>query len=126
MATSALACSRPSISAVSDCYWVEAGLIVEMEKPLPLRFQNISVECGYRLDLLVENKVVVEVKTVDALAPVHRAQMRTYLRLAECPVGLILNFNVSSLKHGIRRIVNRRCLDPHEVALLRSATEEGE
>jgi GxxExxY protein len=105
---------------------VEAGLIVEMEKPLPLRFQNISVECGYRLDLLVENKVVVEVKTVDALAPVHRAQMRTYLRLAECPVGLILNFNVSSLKHGIRRIVNRRCLDPHEVALLRSATEEGE
>jgi GxxExxY protein len=73
---------------------VEADLVVEIEKPVPVRFRNLDVECGYRLDLLVENKVVVEVKTVEAIAPVHEAQMRTYLRLAECPVGLILNFNV--------------------------------
>ena len=97
---------------------VEEGLIVEMEKPLPARFRNLSLECGYRLDLLVENKVVVEVKTVDALAPVHRAQMRTYLRLAECPVGLIINFNVSSMRYGLRRVVNKRCLDPGDAALL--------
>ena len=105
---------------------VEAGLIVEMEKPLPARFRNLSLECGYRLDLLVENKVVVEVKTVDALGPVHRAQMRTYLRLAECPVGLIINFNVSSLRYGLRRVVNKRCLDPREVALFEAAKEEDE
>jgi GxxExxY protein len=84
---------------------VEAGMVVEMEKPVPVRFRDLSLDCGYRLDLLIENKVVVEVKAVDALAPIHRTQLRTYLRLADCPVGLILNFNVPLLKarHPARR-----------------------
>ncbi|MGH9329278.1 MAG: GxxExxY protein, partial [Vicinamibacterales bacterium] len=60
------------------------------------------------------NKVVVEVKAVDALAAIHIAQMMTYLRLTNCPVGLILNFNVPSLRHGIRRVVNKRCLEPQQ------------
>ena len=68
--------------------------------------------------------MVVEVKAVDALAPIHRTQLRTYLRLAECPVGLILNFNVPLLKHGIRRVVNKRCLTTEELAMLRSASDE--
>jgi GxxExxY protein len=102
---------------------VEAGLIVEMEKPLPVRFRTLTVDCGYRLDLVVEHKVIVEVKTVETLAPIHRTQMQTYLRIAECPVGLILNFNVSSLRHGIRRVVNKPCLTPEEAALLESGRE---
>jgi len=105
---------------------VEAGLIVEIEKPVPVLFRSLSVECGYRLDLLIENKVVVEVKTVDTLAPIHRTQMRTYLRLAECPVGLILNFNVPSLKQGIRRVVNKRCLTPEELKMLELTQQEVE
>jgi hypothetical protein len=76
--------------------------------------------------LLIENKVVVEVKTVDTLAPIHRTQMRTYLRLAECPVGLILNFNVPSLKQGIRRVVNKRCLTPEELKVLEPTQQEVE
>jgi GxxExxY protein len=95
---------------------VEAGMVVEMEKPVPVRFRDLSLDCGYRLDLLIENKVVVEVKAVDALAPIHRTQLRTYLRLADCPVGLILNFNVPLWKHGIRRVVNKRCLTAEELA----------
>jgi len=90
---------------------IEAGLVVEVEKPLPARYKNMAIDCGYRVDLFVENKVIVEVKAIEALAPIHRAQMLTYLRLAERPVGLILNFNVRSLRQGIRRVVNRRCLE---------------
>jgi GxxExxY protein len=97
---------------------VEAGLVVEMEKPLPLRFRSLTVDCAYRVDLLVENKVIVEVKAVDCLVPIYRTQMLTYLRLAECPIGLILNFNTQSLRYGIRRIVNKRCLKPDEAAQL--------
>jgi GxxExxY protein len=90
---------------------VEAGLIVEIEKPLPVRFKGLSIECGYRVDLFVENKVVVEVKAVETVAPIHTAQMLTYLRLAERPVGLLLNFNVPNLRQGIHRVVNKRCLE---------------
>jgi GxxExxY protein len=90
---------------------VEAGLIVEIEKAMPVRFKSLSIDCGYRIDLLVENKVVVEVKAVDTLAPIHTAQMMTYLRLTNCAVGLILNFNVVSLRHGIRRVINKRRLE---------------
>jgi GxxExxY protein len=105
---------------------VEAGLIVEMEKPVPVTFRNLSLDCGYRLDLVVENKVVVEVKAVDALALIHRTQLRTYLRLAECPVGLILNVNVPLLKQGIRRVVNKRCLTPEELKMLEATQQESE
>jgi GxxExxY protein len=90
---------------------VEAGLIVEIEKPLPARFKGLSIDCGYRVDLFVENKVIVEVKAIETVAPIHTSQMLTYLRLAERPVGLILNFHVPSLRQGIHRVVNKRCLE---------------
>lgn len=77
----------------------------EREKPLPLEYKGIRLECGYRLDLLVANAVVVEVKSVEALAPFHEAQLLTYLRLGGWKVGLLINFNVPVLKQGIRRRV---------------------
>jgi GxxExxY protein len=90
---------------------VEAGLIVEVEKPLPVRFRDLSLDCAYRVDLLVEGKVVVEVKTVDEFASVHFAQMITYLKLTDCPIGLILNFNVASMRCGIKRLIYRKALE---------------
>ena len=74
---------------------------------LPLKYRGVYVDCGYRVDLLVEDSVIVEVKSVDKLAPIHHAQMITYLKLTRCPVGLILNFNATSMRQGIRRIPNR-------------------
>jgi GxxExxY protein len=84
----------------------QAGLHVEQQKALPLTYREVKLDCGYRLDLLVERQVVVEVKAVEALAPIHSAQLLSYLRLARCPVGLLINFNVTSLKDGIRRLIN--------------------
>ncbi len=80
------------------------NLKVEIEKPLPLIYETIKLDCGYRLDLLVENKVVVELKTVIALNEVHTAQLLTYLKLTGCEVGLLLNFYTKSLKDGIKRL----------------------
>lgn len=82
------------------------GLLVEKEKPIPLIFEEIKLECGYRIDILVEKKVVVEIKSVEALKDVHFAQTLTYMKLGGYKVGLLINFNVSLLKEGIRRIVN--------------------
>ena len=82
------------------------GLFVEREKPLPLVYEEVKLECGYRVDLLVENTFVVEVKSVDVLAPIHLAQTLTYLRLSNLRFGLLLNFNVKSFKEGIKRVVN--------------------
>jgi len=82
------------------------GLEVEKEKPLPLVYDQVKLECGYRVDLLVEGLVVVEVKSMEALAPIHEAQVISYLRLSGCKVGLLINFNVLQLKDGIRRFVN--------------------
>ena len=79
------------------------GIPFEREKPLPLEYKGVHLECGYRLDLLVAGSVVVEVKAVDALAPVHDAQLLTYLRLGGWRVGLLINFNVAILKNGIHR-----------------------
>jgi GxxExxY protein len=76
-----------------------------MERPLPVNYKGVNLDCGYKLDLLVENTVVVELKAVDKLHPVHEAQLLTYLRLGQWRVGLIINFNVSVLKDGIRRRV---------------------
>ena len=73
---------------------------------MPLVYQGMRLEVGYRIDMLVEGLVVVEVKAVETLAPIHRAQVLTYLKLARCPVGLLLNFNVPVLKDGIVRVVN--------------------
>lgn len=83
-----------------------AGFDVEEQKPLPLVYEEVKLECGYRIDLMVEHSVVVEVKPVEALAPVHEAQTLTYLRLSGCKLGLLINFNVAVLKDGIRRFIN--------------------
>jgi len=84
----------------------ERGLKVEQQKPLPVIYRGKRLDCGYRLDLLVEGAVIVEIKAVDALAPIHEAQLLSYLRLSGCKLGLLINFNVKVLKHGIRRLVN--------------------
>ena len=84
----------------------ERGLKVERQKILPLVYKELSLDAGYRLDLLVEDQVVVEIKAVDQLAPIHQAQMLSYLRLSGCKVGLLINFNVQVLKNGIERVVN--------------------
>ncbi len=85
---------------------VERGLKVEQQKPLPVVYREVRLDCGYRLDLLVEGVVIVEVKAVDHLMPVHQAQLLSYLKLSGCHVGLLINFNVKILKDGLRRVVN--------------------
>ena len=82
------------------------GLKVEREKPIPLCYDNLTIDCAYRLDLLVADSVAVEIKSVEKLEDVHLSQVITYLRLTECEVGLLINFNVKMLKNGLRRIVN--------------------
>ncbi len=84
----------------------EAGLKVEQQKPLPVVYRGVKLDCGYRLDLVVESEVVVEIKAVEKLTSIHTAQMLSYLRLSGCKVGLIINFHVQMLKNGIRRVVN--------------------
>jgi len=78
----------------------------EYEEPLPLEYKGLRLDCGYRMDLVVANAVIVEVKTVKALAPIHEAQLLTYLKLTGLKVGLLINFNVEVLKSGIRRMVH--------------------
>jgi GxxExxY protein len=82
------------------------GISFDFEKPLPLEYKGIRLNCGYRLDLLVAGKVIVEVKSVAALAPIHEAQLLTYLKLTGVKVGLLMNFNVVVLKDGLRRLVH--------------------
>jgi GxxExxY protein len=82
------------------------GLRIEQQKPLPLVYEQVKLDCGYRIDLLVERAVVVEVKSVDAVAPIHEAQVISYLKLSGCKIGLLINFNVLQLKDGIRRFIN--------------------
>jgi len=84
------------------------GLCVEQQKPVPLVYEMVKLECGYRMDLLVEHAVVVEVKSVEALAPIHEAQTLSYLRLSGSKLALLINFNVCVLKDGIRRFINGR------------------
>jgi GxxExxY protein len=85
---------------------IERGFLAERQKALPITYREVSLDCGYRIDLLVENQVIVELKTVESLAPIHEAQLLSYLKLSGCAVGLLINFNVRVLKNGIRRIVN--------------------
>jgi len=84
----------------------KSGLKVEKEKPIPLVFEEVKLDCGYRIDLLVENSLVIEIKSVDSVNPVHLAQTLTYLKLGNYKLGLLINFNVLRLKDGIKRIVN--------------------
>ncbi|MDT8317542.1 MAG: GxxExxY protein [bacterium] len=83
-----------------------AGLKVEQQKPLPVIYRDVKLDCAYRLDLMIENIVIVEIKSVEKLMPVHSAQLLSYLKLSGCSLGLLMNFNVEMLKTGIRRIVN--------------------
>ena len=82
------------------------GFTVEEQKPLPVTYRDVKLDCGYRLDLLVENEIVVEVKALEHLAPIHDAQLLSYLRLSGKSVGLLINFHVRILKDGLKRIVN--------------------
>ncbi len=84
----------------------KAGLIVEKEKAMPLIFEEVKLECGYRIDLLVENKLVIEIKSVDSLNDIHLAQTLTYLKLGNYRLGLLINFNVVLLKDGVKRVIN--------------------
>ncbi|HTA27517.1 MAG TPA: GxxExxY protein [Bacteroidia bacterium] len=93
-------------SAYEECLFFElqkAGLFVERQQPVPVVYKEIKLECGYRIDLLVEKTVVVELKTVDAFNPVHEAQILTYMKFANKSIGLLVNFNVLLLKDGIKR-----------------------
>lgn len=96
-------------SVYKECLYYllqKEGINVEKEKKVPVVFENVSLDCGYRIDLLVENKVVVELKCADFFTDLHLAQVITYLRLGNYKLGLFINFNVPLLKQGIRRVVN--------------------
>lgn len=96
-------------SAYQECLLYElqqAGLFVEREKALPIVYKEVKLEHGYRLDLLIEGLLVIELKTVEALTDVHTAQILTYLRLGNFPLGLLINFHVKMLREGIRRYAN--------------------
>ena len=95
-------------SAYEECLAHEftlRGLAYQRQKPLPVFYKGIQVECGFRLDFLVEETVVVELKAVEQLSPVHQAQVMTYLKLAQCRLGLLINFNSFKLLQGLKRII---------------------
>ena len=85
---------------------VQAGFNVQQQVPMPFRYKEILLDVGYRIDLLVENKIIIEIKSVETLAPVHSSQLMTYLRLSNIKLGLLINFNIKLLKDGIHRVVN--------------------
>ncbi|MCE7062963.1 GxxExxY protein [Dyadobacter sp. CY343] len=95
-------------SAYEECLAYElkrSGLFFERQKPVPVHYKEVRLEYGYRMDFVVENAVVVELKSVEALNPIHEAQILTYMKFAEKKVGLLINFNVLILKNGIKRFV---------------------
>ena len=83
----------------------EAGIPFQMELPLPVRYKDVLLDCGYRIDLLVSGDLIVEINAVEALLPIHQAQILTYVRLAKIPIGLLMNFNLTKLQSGIKRFV---------------------
>jgi GxxExxY protein len=93
-------------SAYEECLAFEltnAGLNIERQKPTPIVYKDIKLECGYRIDILVENEVIIELKTIDEFNPVHEAQILTYMKFGRKSIGLLINFNVKLLKNGIKR-----------------------
>ncbi|MEI6457123.1 MAG: GxxExxY protein [bacterium] len=95
-------------SAYEECMVYELlsrGLIIERQKPVPVIYKEIKLDCGYRLDLLVNKSVIIELKSIDAIAPVHVAQILTYMRFSGIKTGLLINFNVTLLKNGLKRYV---------------------
>lgn len=95
-------------SAYEECLYYEllqSGLKVRKQVPLPLIYKEVKLETGYRVDLLVEDKIIIELKSVESLADIHMAQILTYMKLAKCKLGLLVNFNVRHLKDGIKRVI---------------------
>jgi GxxExxY protein len=96
-------------SAYQQCLYYELrqrGIAIQLEKPVPVIYKSVKIDHGYRIDLLLENKLVIETKTVESLTDVHKAQVLTYLRLGEYKLGLLINFHVNLLKDGITRLIN--------------------
>lgn len=96
-------------SAYEECLFYElkkTPLDVQKQKPLSLIYEEVKLDGGYRLDLIIENKLILEIKSVDALNDIHFAQLLTYLKLTNCKLGLLMNFNVVLIKNGIKRVVN--------------------
>lgn len=96
-------------SAYEECLFYElkkSNLKVEKQKALPLIYEEVKLDVGYRIDLMIEDKFIIEVKSVETLTDVHLAQVLTYLRLSDCRLGLLINFNVKLLKEGVRRVIN--------------------
>jgi GxxExxY protein len=96
-------------SAYEECLYYEllkGGFKVEKQKALPLVYETIRMEVGYRVDMMIEDKLIVEIKSVDGLNDIHLAQVLTYLKLSNCKLGLLINFNVSLFKNGVKRVIN--------------------
>lgn len=96
-------------NAYLACLYYElskTGVFVQKQTPLPLIYEEVKLEVGYRVDLNIENKLIVEIKAVEALNDLHLAQILTYLKLSNCKLGMLINFNVTLIKNGIRRVVN--------------------
>ncbi|MBL7919966.1 MAG: GxxExxY protein [Bacteroidia bacterium] len=96
-------------SAYEECLFFElkkSGLIVEKQKGLPLVYESVKLDVGYRIDIIIENKFIIEIKSVEALNEVHLAQVLTYLKLSNCKFGLLINFNVKLIKDGMKRVIN--------------------
>jgi GxxExxY protein len=96
-------------SAYEECLYYElnkTGLFIERQKPMPLIYETVKLDIGYRIDLMANKKVIIEVKSVEAINEVHLAQVLTYLKLSDCKLGLLINFNSGLLKDGFRRVVN--------------------
>ncbi len=95
-------------SAYEECLFFElkqAGLKVEKQKAMPLIYHDIKLDAGYRIDIMVENQIIIELKAVESIADIHMAQILTYMKLADCKLGLLVNFNVKLLKNGIKRVI---------------------
>jgi GxxExxY protein len=96
-------------SAYKECLYYDlkkSGFHIQKEAPLPLVYEEVKLECGYRADIIIENRLIIELKSVDALNDIHFAQTLTYLKLSKAKLGLLINFNVVLLKDGIKRIAN--------------------
>ena len=96
-------------SAYEECLYYElkkSNLKVEKQKPLPLVYKEVKLDVGYRIDIIIEDKFIVEIKAVETLNEVHLAQLLTYLKLTDCKLGLLINFNVKLLKNGVQRVIN--------------------
>ncbi len=96
-------------SAYEECLYYElqnAGVNVSKQKPLPLIYEEVNLDIGYRVDIMVDEKVIIEIKSVEVLNDVHMAQILTYIKLSDCKLGMLINFNVALIKNGIRRVVN--------------------